>query len=164
MSVGYPRAVPELLEVETYRSWPWPRSTAPIARSVCPDAWYLKGAATAVAPAGARRPPVRGGRRIGKLLLLDVDAGPTVGIRFGMTGTLVVDDEPGWTRCSTPRSAGPGVGPVDGPVRRRWLPRGPRSGRLGGVLLDPDVSGLGPDAFVITPAELAGTLGGPGPR
>jgi formamidopyrimidine-DNA glycosylase len=30
--------------------------------------------------------------------------------------------------------------------------------RLGGVLLDPDVSSLGPDAMAITPAELAVTL------
>ncbi len=59
-----------------------------------PDAWYLKGGL----PAGAARAAPWAGRwwpcrRIGKLLLLDVDGRPTLGLRFGMTGRLLVDGE-----------------------------------------------------------------------
>jgi formamidopyrimidine-DNA glycosylase len=56
------------------------------------DARYGRGGTTTPAP--HRR---AGGtlftqaRRRGKLLLLDTDGGPTLGIRFGMTGGLVVD-------------------------------------------------------------------------
>ena len=53
------------------------------------------------------------------------------------------------------------------PVWDRWKVRFDDGGslvvhdprRLGGVLLDPDISGLGPDAAAITMAQLASTLG-----
>ena len=158
--VGYPRAVPELLEVEAFRQLAELALDRTIASVVSPDAWFLKGAATG--------PALRGvlvghrfvaARRIGKLLLLDVDSGPTVGLRFGMTGTLIVDDragvdqmryaprrrEPAWDRWSVRFGDGGSLVVQD-----------PR--RLGGVLLDPDVSVLGPDATTITPPELAAAL------
>jgi len=154
--------MPEMLEVETYRQLAEAALDRPIRAVVSPDAWYLKGAATA---STLRRALVGhrfvAARRIGKLLLLEVDTGPTVGIRFGMTGTLVVDDQAGVDQMQY------------APKRRdpewdRWKVRFADGGslvvhdprRLGGVLLDPDVSGLGPDAVSITPAELAGTLRG----
>lgn len=98
-------------------------------------------------------------RRIGKLLLLDTD-GPTIGLRFGMTGRLIVDgtsgvdqleyssgrDEPAWDRVRFGLDAGD--------LRMR----DPR--RLGGVTLDPDESSLGVDVFAITPAALRDTLAG----
>ena len=40
-------------------------------------------------------------RRIGKLLLLDVDDGPVIGLRFGMTGSLLVDGIDAVDRLST---------------------------------------------------------------
>jgi formamidopyrimidine-DNA glycosylase len=40
-------------------------------------------------------------RRIGKLLLLDTDDDVTVGLRFGMTGRLLVDGVAGSTTSST---------------------------------------------------------------
>jgi len=54
------------------------------------------------------------------------------------------------------------------PVWDRWKVRFDDGGslvvhdprRLGGVLLDPDLSGLGPDASAITPAQLAAALDG----
>jgi formamidopyrimidine-DNA glycosylase len=150
-----------MLEVETFRQLAESALDRTVSSVVSPDAWYLKGAATGPA---LRRALVghrfTTARRIGKLLLLDVDSGPTVGIRFGMTGTLVVDDRRGVDQMRY------------GPRRRdpawdRWRVRFEDGGalvvhdprRLGGVLLDPDVSGLGPDAMAITPAELAATLG-----
>jgi formamidopyrimidine-DNA glycosylase len=152
--------VPELLEVETYRVLAEAALGRTIASVASPDAWFLKGAATGPA---LRRALVgsrfEDARRIGKLLLLDVDAGPTVGIRFGMTGTLIVDDQAGVDQMHyAPKRRDP--------VWDRWAVRFGDGGslvvhdprRLGGVLLDPDVSTLGPDAFAITRAQLAATL------
>ncbi len=154
--------MPELPEVERYRT----AAEAVLGRTIvaveAPDDWYLKGGVTAAQLKGA----LLGGvftqaRRIGKLLLLDVDLGPTLGIRFGMTGTLVVDGtaaierlrstsvraEPGWVRWAA-AFAGGGTLAV----------RDPR--RLGGVTLDPDVSRLGPDALTVGRSALAAALGG----
>jgi formamidopyrimidine-DNA glycosylase len=151
-----------MLEVESYRLLAESALDRPIASLACPDPWFLKGAATRStlgrALVGYR---FTRARRIGKLLLLDVDSGPTVGIRFGMTGTLVVDDRRGVDQmhyAPTRRD----------PVWDRWTVRFGDGGslvvhdprRLGGILLDPDVSGLGPDAAAITPAQLAAALRG----
>ena len=98
-------------------------------------------------------------RRVGKLLLLDTD-GPTIGLRFGMTGRLIVDgdagiddleyssnrDEPAWDRVTFR---------LDGGDLRVRDPR-----RLGGVSLDPDESRLGVDVFTVTPAGLRDALAG----
>jgi len=157
---GYPRAVPELLEVETYRLLALAALDRTVSSVASPDAWFLKGAATGPS---LRRALVgnrfTAARRIGKLLLLDVDAGPTLGIRFGMTGTLVVDDRAGVDQMHyAPKRRDP--------VWDRWKVRFEDGGslvvhdprRLGGVLLDPDVAALGPDAMAITRAQLAATL------
>ncbi len=96
-------------------------------------------------------------RRIGKVLLLDVDEGPTVGIRFGMTGNLAVDGttgvdelrnaphrhDPAWDRWAVIFADGGSLVVPD-----------PR--RLGGVFLDPDVSRLGPDAATLTTGSWPG--------
>jgi len=160
--------VPELPEVETYRRVADGALGRTIVDVDSPDAWFLKGGTTAedlsATLVGSR---FCGTRRIGKLLLLDVApvgdaaASPVVGIRFGMTGTLLVDGIDG-------------VGPLlYGPSRRdpsweRWrvalegggtlVVHDPR--RLGGVTLDPDTSDLGPDALAIGVVALAGALAG----
>jgi formamidopyrimidine-DNA glycosylase len=152
--------VPELLEVETYRQLAESALGRTIAAVASPDAWFLKGGVSG--PTLSRSLVGRrfvAARRIGKLLLLDVDAGPTVGIRFGMTGTLIVDDRAGVDQMRyAPKRRDP--------VWDRWTVRFGDGGtlvvhdprRLGGVLLDPDVSALGPDAFAIGRAQLAATL------
>jgi formamidopyrimidine-DNA glycosylase len=98
-------------------------------------------------------------RRRGKLLLLDTDGGHVVGLRFGMSGRLLVDgraaiddfayasmrDEPAWDRFSLTFDDG-------GDLRMR----DPR--RLGGVALDPDESRLGEDALTVTRARLRDVL------
>lgn len=127
-----------------------------------PDAWYLKEGLTA----GALEAAFIGrsfiaARRIGKLLLVDVDGGPTVGLRFGMTGRLLVDgsagvddlvyasvrDEPAWDRFRLHFADGGDLAVRD-----------PR--RLGGVLLDPDEAALGVDALAVTAAGLRAVLAG----
>ncbi len=127
-----------------------------------PDAWYLKQGLSAPALADALvGGSITDARRIGKLLLLDIDSGPTLGLRFGMTGRLLVDgsagvehleysslrEEPAWDRL---RVAFVGGGDL--------VVRDPR--RLGGVFLDPDESRLGVDALSVTPSGLRRLLAG----
>ena len=154
--------MPELPEVESYRQLAERALGRTISSVSAPDPWFVKGGADGPAIrralAGRR---VSAARRIGKLLLLDVAGAPTLGIRFGMTGRLVVDGqygvdelvyaprrhEPAWDRFS--------LGFDDG---GSLVVNDPR--RLGGIQLDPDVSGLGPDAAALTRPELAAALRG----
>ena len=87
-------------------------------------------------------------------------AGPTLGLRFGMTGRLLVDGgaaierleygssraEPAWDRFGLSFAGG-----------GRLVVRDPR--RLGGVHLDPDESSLGADALALDADGLASVLG-----
>lgn len=150
-----------MLEIEIYRRV----AAAALGRRIvgidAPDAWILKGGTTASSVTSAlvgRR--FVADRRRGKLLLLDTDDdGPTLGLRFGMTGVLeldglvAIDDlqyssnrrDPAWQRF--------GVHFEGGGALRLHDPR-----RLGGVELDPDEDRLGPDAGDVGAAELGRIL------
>lgn len=143
--------MPEMLEVEAYRQAADPVIGRTIGGVHAPDDWFTKGDTT---PDGLRAelPGLRvlGTRRIGKLMLVDTD-GPVLGLRYGMTGRILVDDtapiaaleyssdrdDPAWDRF--------GLDFVEG---GSLVIRDPR--RLGGVELDPDESRLGPDAAAVT--------------
>ncbi len=172
--MGYRPGVPELLEVEYYRRLAEGALGRPIAAVEVPDPRVLAAPLTV---RGLRRAMVGrafgAARRRGKLLLLDTDAadgagdraageqvaGPTVGVRFGMTGGLVLDDRmaidrllysPGrygehWVRWR--------VRFADGGCLALHDPR-----RFGRVLLGPDEDALGPDALVVTAAQLGAAL------
>jgi formamidopyrimidine-DNA glycosylase len=163
MGRRYLPLVPELPEVEAYRSL---AERAALGRVVAvveaPDAWYLKrGLSAEVLAAVLAGRRFTDARRIGKLLLLELDGGdgPTVGLRFGMTGRLVVDGAAGvdnliyspnrpdeaWDRLI--------VRFEDGGDLRMRDPR-----RLGGVELDPDEARLGVDARSVTVATLRDAL------
>jgi formamidopyrimidine-DNA glycosylase len=152
-----------MLEVEIYRR----AAAASLGRRIvaveAPDPWFLKGGATAghVASALVGRAFVADRRR-GKLLLLDTsEDGPTLGLRFGMTGVLELDGmaaiegleysshrrDPAWERFVVHFDGG-------GALRLR----DPR--RLGGVELDPDEERLGPDAATVGAAGLGRVLAG----
>ena len=85
--------MPEILEVEAYRRLAERVVGRTISAVEAPDAWFVKGGATpeAVAVALVNR-RITASRRHGKVLLLD-SGGPTLGLRFGMTGRLLVDGE-----------------------------------------------------------------------
>lgn len=150
-----------MLEVEAYRRLATRVVGTRVVAVEAPDTWFLKGGLTAPVVVDAlvgRR--VAAARRRGKLLLLDTEDGPTLGLRFGMTGVLDVDGvdgierleygsnrrDPAWDRF---------VMHVDG--GRSLRVRDPR--RLGGVELDPEEDRLGIDAAAVTAAGLRAVLG-----
>jgi len=152
--------MPELIEIEYYRRLAERALDRAVDSVDAPDAWFLKRGLTAaiVTDALLGRQFV-GARRIGKLLLLDMDDGAVLGLRFGMTGRLVVDDRAGVDElqyASSRREAAWdrfAVRFADGGDLRINDAR-----RLGGVELDPDEDRPGTDAASITVAQLSAAL------
>lgn len=168
--------VPEIIEVELYRRAAARCVGRTIVTVSAPDEWYLKKGLTAASlTATAVGASVGDVRRKGKLLLLDLSprvdegaerlaapplAGTTIGLRFGMTGRIVIDGrvamdeleygssrlEPAWVRVVFAFDGGGSLAVID-----------PR--RLGAVELEPDEGALGPDAYTVTPTEVAHALG-----
>ncbi len=152
--------MPELIEVEAYRRVAERAVGRTVAAALAPDPWFCKGVEPATLEAVLPGRQVTGTRRRGKLLMLDTD-GPVLGLRFGMTGRLLVDgagpierleyssgrDDPAWHRFGLTFEGGGGLTLVD-----------PR--RLGGVELDPDEERLGPDAATVGRAALRDLLAG----
>src|SRR3954471_18927724 len=154
--------MPEMLEVEEYRRLAARTLDREIVGVHAPDAWFLKGGLTAeTVTAALLGRSFSADRRIGKLLLLDVRDGPSLGLRFGMTGRLLVDGRAAIDRLeySSDRNDTKwdrfGVDFVDGGAMRMRDPR-----RLGGVELDPDEGRLGVDAAAIGAAQLRDLLAG----
>ena len=154
--------MPELIEVEAYRQLAELALERKIAEVVAPDAWWLKGGLSADVLTDAlvgRR--FLAARRTGKRLMLDTsDHGPVLGLKFGMTGRLMVDGDlaikkleyssdrevPAWDRII--------VVFADGGDLRVRDPR-----RLGGAELDPEEGRLGPDAVGLNLAGFRKVLG-----
>ncbi len=148
--------MPEGVEIEIYRRTA-ERVVGRIVTAVdAPDAWFLKKGLTAAEVVDAvTGQEIVAARRRGKLLVLDLANEVRLGLRFGMTGRLIVDEEssieyleyasqrhdPAWDRFIL-RFA-------DGGDLRIQDPR-----RLGGVELDPDEDALGVDAFTATLGDL----------
>lgn len=155
--------MPELLEVEIYRRLADKAVGRTVAEVEAPDSWFLKGGITPGEVVGAvQGATVLGTGRRGKLMTVDIGPErPVLGLRFGMTGRLVLDgedpvgqleyssgrDEPEWDRFA--------LRFTDGSRLRISDPR-----RLGGVELDPHLDALGPDAWTITVGELRAALTG----
>ncbi len=156
--------MPELIEVEMYAEALRPLIGRRVTAIDLPDPDFLRPKGTGAASLDVLRGrPLADVRRIGKLLLADFGARSspdTLGLRFGMTGRLIVD----------------GRGPIDqlvyssrrdgerwdrfvlGLGRARVAIRDPR--RLGNVELEPDEERLGPDAASIGVADLTRALAG----
>ncbi len=150
--------MPEILEVESYRRLADRVVGATVVRGWA-DAYLAKKLATPATWARAVKGlTVAGTDRRGKLLLLQTD-GPTLGIRFGMTGVLLLDTTAGieglFYGPHTFRSAWVrgGLEFADG---RRLVVHDPR--RLARVEVEPDLEGLGPDALTLTRRQLDAAL------
>ena len=152
--------MPEGLGVELYRQ----ASEAVLGRLITavslPDPDYVRGGlGQGDLAAGLVGYTVRAARRRGKLLLLETDAA-TVGIRFGMTGRLIVDDyaviqelehaskadNPAWDRFVLTFDDGGGLSVRD-------------QRRLGNVELNPNEDALKIDMFALDAAALTQILG-----
>lgn len=160
--------MPELPEVEAYRRLVEGRALGRVVASLdAGDPWYLKGGLeeTTLRSALVGR-SLRRARRRGKLLLVDTGAalpgpgvGPVLGLRFGMTGQLLVDGITALDRLLYAPAALAAryerlvVHFADG---GRLVVSDPR--RLGGVHLDPDEEALGPDALAVGPGDLRAAL------
>lgn len=152
--------MPEILEVESYRTLAVRGVGRTIGRVEAPDGWFLKrGLTAAILSESLEGQTIEEVRRIGKLLLVDL-APHTLGLRFGMTGRLLVDGDAAIARLeySSDRDDSQWDRFVlhfeDGGDLRLRDPR-----RLGGVELDPDEEVLGVDALSVTPAQLRRALG-----
>jgi formamidopyrimidine-DNA glycosylase len=154
--------LPEILEVESARALIDARALhRRIDHVYAPDGWFLKRGLTARAVRSALRGrELVAARRRGKLILVDTDGGPVLGMHLGMSGRVLIDGEAAgdplvyasnravsaWHRF--------GLGFVDGGALYLRDPR-----RLGAVELDPDEDRLGPDAFAVTLPYLRDVLG-----
>jgi formamidopyrimidine-DNA glycosylase len=141
--------VPEGLEVEIYRRAAERVVGRTIATVSADERVSSPGMSTALTGM-----TVRSTGRVGKVLLIDT-SGPTLGIHFGMTGRLVVDesapierleygsgrDDPAWDRFGVTFDGG-GTLRVNDP--RRWAR----------FELEPDTSTIGPDMFEVTVDDL----------
>jgi len=154
--------VPELIEVEAYRQLAELALERPIVEIVAPDAWWLKGGLSddVLSDALVGR-HFLAARRTGKRLMLDTSGeGPVLGLKFGMTGRLLVDGAAGVEKLEY--SSNRDVEAWDRLVVRfadggDLRVRDPR--RLGGAELDPPESRLGPDAVGLNLAGLRSVLG-----
>ncbi len=154
--------MPELIEVERYRRLAEQALERRIAEVVAPDAWWLKGGLSAAVLSDALLGRhFLAARRTGKRIMLDTsDEGPVLGLRFGMTGRLLVDGTPGMEKLEYGSNRNVEawdrlvVRFADGGDLRVRDPR-----RLGGAELDPAEHRLGPDAAGLTLAGLRKVLG-----
>jgi formamidopyrimidine-DNA glycosylase len=158
--------MPELPEIEFYRRHAEAHALRRTISAVsAEDEWFLKRGTTA----DQLQSHLCGtsfvhAKRIGKLLLIGTERDDLVGLRFGMTGVLVIDDVPGvsdlqysshrflpeWNRFSVQFDDG-GTLAINDPRR------------LGGVEFDPDLSKAGIDALVVDGNSFQGLKRGVAP-
>jgi formamidopyrimidine-DNA glycosylase len=152
--------MPEILEVELYRDLAEKGLERTITGVWMVDARYGRGGTTPRRLSSALvGHSFTDARRRGKLMLLDTDDGPTLGVRFGMTGGLVVDGAEALDRLLY----GPGVFDEKWVRARVTFADGghlslhdPR--RFGSLELAPNEERLGPDALTATLPELRQAL------
>jgi formamidopyrimidine-DNA glycosylase len=87
--------------------------------------------------------------RRGKFMWVETDGGPDLGLHLGMTGSIVIDEEPhprGWDRFALEFRGGGRLALRD---RRR----------LGRAVLEPDFSHVGPDAGEVSREEFRERIG-----
>jgi formamidopyrimidine-DNA glycosylase len=155
-----------MIEVEAYRALADKAAlNRRIAAVEAPDPWYLKGGLNADGLSVLIGRHFSAARRKGKLLVLETAgpdgvAGPALGLRFGMSGRLVVDGTAGVAELrhssNQPLEKYDRFG-VTFSDRGHLRVRDPR--RLGGVHLDPP-EGPGPDAATVTVGQLGAALAG----
>ncbi len=155
--------MPELPEVENARRV----LDAAVGRTITSvddrDAWVCRPHAPGDIATALKGGKLTATHRRGKTMWCDTetaggDGGPSLGVHLGMGGRIIVTDGDG------ERAGGDRPGPDRQPRKPEWdrftmtfddggLLRLFDKRRLGRVRLDPDLSGLGPDAEGLKPAE-----------
>jgi formamidopyrimidine-DNA glycosylase len=153
--------MPEMLEVEYYRRLAERALGRTILAVEVPDPHCLAAGTTAtMLDQGMVGRELTAARRLGKRLYLE-GSGPALEIRFGMTGGLVVDDQPAIERLLyssgyiSDRYVRFGLRFTGGGALLLHDPR-----RMARVRLDPGPTVLGPDALAVKPAQLRRALAG----
>lgn len=152
--------MPELIEIEYYRVGMIPAIARTISAVRPLDPRYIRHASSTELTDAVVGATITDMRRHGKLLLADLSSGRVLGMRFGMTGRVIVDgdapiealeyaskrDDVSWDRFGLDFADGGHLSVRD-------------QRRLGNVELDPDTSQLGPEASTITARDLDDALG-----
>lgn len=150
--------MPEILEVESYRRLADKVIGARVVRGWSDGYSAKKLSSTSSWSRAVKGVRITGTSRRGKLLVLETDL-VTLGVRFGMTGVLLIDDESGidglfygpheyraeWVRG--------GLEMDDG---RKLILHDPR--RLARFEIEPDLDDLGPDALSLTRRQFDAVL------
>ena len=146
--------MPEILEVESYRVLADRAIGRRIARGWA-DAYAAKKLASPSSwSRGVKGLTIVATQRVGKLLILDT-SGPALGVRFGMTGVLLLDGEAGieglfyGPHSFRPEWVRGGLEFDDG---SKLLLHDPR--RLARFEIEPDLDDMGPDALSITRKQM----------
>ncbi len=158
--------MPEILEVESYRELANRVVGATITRGWADSFLAKKLTSPAAWARSVKGLTVTGTSRRGKLLLMET-SGPTLGMRFGMTGVLLLDGDAGveglfyGPHTYQPKWLRGGLEFHDGRLLVMHDPR-----RLARFEIDPDLGELGPDALSLTRKQfdqLLSTERGDGP-
>ena len=142
--------MPELPEVEYARSLIQKKALGRrIADVDDADTWVCRPHAPGEIAAALTGATLVEAHRQGKAMWLEADGGPPLGVHLGMAGRIVVDEvrsTRGWDRFSLRFEDGGSMALRD-------------KRRLGRVVLDPDLSRLGPDAAKVTRQEFRERVG-----
>ncbi|MEA2481850.1 MAG: formamidopyrimidine-DNA glycosylase [Thermoleophilaceae bacterium] len=129
--------MPELPEVERARALIEDRALGrAVARADDGDTWVCRPHSPGEIDAAVRGARLVAAHRRGKAMWVELDGGPALGLHLGMAGRIVIDGERsarGWDRFVLHFDDGGSLALRD-------------KRRLGRVVLDPDLSRLGPDA------------------
>jgi formamidopyrimidine-DNA glycosylase len=142
--------MPELPEVERARALIAERALGRrIARVDDSDGWVCRPHALGEIAGALEGASLVQACRLGKAMWAETDRGPVLGLHLGMAGRIVIDEAPAarnWDRFALEFEDGGRLALRD---RRR----------LGRAVLDPDLSGLGPDAAEVTRVQFRERVG-----
>jgi formamidopyrimidine-DNA glycosylase len=142
--------VPELPEVERARAL---IESAALGRKIAAvddtDTWVCRPHAPGEIADAVTGTTLVAAHRQGKAMWVELEDGPPLGLHLGMAGRIVVDDNGDRLRSDRFR--------IDFEDGGSLVLRDMR--RLGRVVLDPDLSGLGPDAAEVTRARFRERVG-----
>ena len=142
--------MPELPEVERARALIESRALGrTVARVDDADTWVCRPHAPGEIADAVTGATLVAAHRQGKAMWVELEGGPPLGLHLGMAGRIVVDDgtsERGWDRFTIQFEDGGSLALRD-------------KRRLGRVVIDPDLSRLGPDAAEVSRDEFRERVG-----